>query len=424
MFKNWEEDSSCGRVSATAVRQRCWVSLAAILLGSLSAWGLPQSGKPAPPLQFTQLLQAPEGARADWDALRGKVVVLEFWRTWCSPCVYAVPHLNKLVASLDPTRFQLIYVDDEDPKVVQKFLDQVKVAGWVGIDTTSRVFTRYGSPTTVIVDGQGRIVASTYSDNLTAADLLAVADGESVKFEPAPMPEPASKGAAAPPAEAKPFYAISLSRAAPEAGRSNYGDTGVWGLRGYSAEDLLSLLYSVRKDRLLSKRPLPEGLYNLQVAWGGRDDDPDEVSTVQAAIALGLNLRVQSKTVTRKVYVLKGTEASKKMLEPTVMAMLSSTSWGYRNGKIKLINGSMEDLANGLEMGLEVPVVNETGIEGKFDAELEFSAKDGDAAKAALLKTLGLELRQEDRPIAVVEVDKREDADKAAESEPQQAPKP
>jgi uncharacterized protein (TIGR03435 family) len=97
---------------------------------------------------------------------------------------------------------------------------------------------------------------------------------------------------------------------------------------------------------------------------------------------------------------------------------------GYWKGKLKLVNGSMDALASSLEDGLEVPVVNETGIEGKFDAELEFPAKDAEAAKAALLKTLGLELIEAERPIQMLEVSPREEAKKAEEAKPQQAPKP
>jgi thiol-disulfide isomerase/thioredoxin len=402
------------------------VSICAILLGSLSAWALPEPGTPAPPLQFTQLLQAPPGAKADWNALRGKVVVLEFWATTCSSCVIEIPHLNQLAASLDPAKFQLIYVDNENPKVVQKFLAKMKMAGWVGIDTTSRVITRYGGqarPITVIVDGQGRIVTYTIPDNLTAADLLAVADGKSVKFA-SPYDEPAPKAAKASPAMVKPFYEISLSKAAIDSGRGNSHDRDDrgWDVHGYSVGELLSYINNTRTARLLPTSPLPEGLYTLRVAWAGRDDDSDEDSMVRAAVALGLNLRVQWKTLTRKVYVLKATETSKRMLEPTAMT-IPSKWWGYMNGKIKLVNGSMDDLASGLEEGLDVPVVNETGIEGKFDAELEFPAKDVEAAKAALLKTLGLELIEAERPIQMLEVSQREEAKKAEEAKPQEAPK-
>jgi thiol-disulfide isomerase/thioredoxin len=115
------------------------VSLGAILFGTLSLSALPKKGAPAPPLNSAKLVQAPLGARADWVSLRGKVVVLEFWATWCAPCVTSIPHLNQLVESLDPGRFQFISIDDEDSKLVQGFLARKKMSGWVGIDKSGAI---------------------------------------------------------------------------------------------------------------------------------------------------------------------------------------------------------------------------------------------------------------------------------------------
>jgi thiol-disulfide isomerase/thioredoxin len=78
------------------------ITLIVVLLGTASLWAHPEKGSPAPSLDRLKLLQAPVGARADWASLKGKVVVLEFWATWCSPCVASLPHLNQLVESLDP----------------------------------------------------------------------------------------------------------------------------------------------------------------------------------------------------------------------------------------------------------------------------------------------------------------------------------
>jgi uncharacterized protein (TIGR03435 family) len=108
---------------------------------------------------------------------------------------------------------------------------------------------------------------------------------------------------------------------------------------------------------------------------------------------------------------------------PTAVTTGSMMSM-YWKGKFRLVNGSMDDLASGLEEEFEVPVVNETGIKGRFDAELEFPAKDTEAAKTALLKTLGLELIEADRPIQMLEVSPRDDSKKKEESKPQATPKP
>jgi uncharacterized protein (TIGR03435 family) len=424
--------------------------IGAILPGSLFAGTLPEPGTPAPPLQFTQLLQAPPGARTDWPALRGKVVVLEFWATWCGPCLASMPHLNQLAAELDAAKFQFISVDDEDPKVVQTYLTKRKMAGWAGIDTTGSVYARYGvkdRPVTIIVGKNGRIVAATHPENVKAADLQAVADGKSVKFPSLEMP--ASAPTAKPAVIVKPLYEISLIKV-PDAKPTDQmlqmlkgEDPGVlmdmlqWGnmsagtgyidIDGRSAEKLLLTAYDIPfdKDRLIVASPLPGGLYNFHAAWAtGEDVDSLIAPSLQSAITYGLNLRVHWTTVTKKAYVLKATDASINLLTPTAMTNGSRMRSPYWKGKLRLVNESMDDLAKGLEGAFEVPVVNETGIEGRYDAELEFPAKDVEAAKAALLKTLGLELIQADRPIQMLEVSSRNDSMKKEESKPQAAPKP
>src|SRR5256885_9164516 len=115
--------------------KRVPIFILVLFSGLPHAFAIRKEGTPAPPLRLTQLLQAPPGAQADWHALHGKVVVLEFWATWCEVCVADLPQFNKLVASLDPKRFQFISVDDEDPAIVAAFLAKRKIAGWVGIDT-------------------------------------------------------------------------------------------------------------------------------------------------------------------------------------------------------------------------------------------------------------------------------------------------
>ena len=85
-----------------ALRDSLITLLVAVWLGTASLWAHPGKGTPAPPLDTLKLLQARLGARADWASLKGKVVVLEFWATWCSPCVASLPHFNELVESLDP----------------------------------------------------------------------------------------------------------------------------------------------------------------------------------------------------------------------------------------------------------------------------------------------------------------------------------
>jgi uncharacterized protein (TIGR03435 family) len=395
------------------------LTLILILFSALpAAFALPKAGTPAPPLRLTQLLQARPGAQADWNALHGKVVVLEFWATWCEVCVAELPQFNKLVASLDPKRFQFISVDDEDPAIVEAFLTKREIAGWVGIDTTGEVFRRFGvgpRPTTVIVDAQGKIVAVTHPEKLKAVDLMAVARRKSAKFEPL---EERPRDRAMQATAVKPLYQISLTKAVPDGkGASMSSGGGQMDMYGWSAEALLSMAYnSIPRDRLISLSPLPDGVFDLHAVWASGEDNTLLIAPfLQNAISFGLNLQVQWKTVTKRAYVLKKGEAGSKLLTPTAMTNKSYMR-SYSNGKMRMVNGSMDDLTVAMEEGLEIPVVNETEIKGKFDAELEFPARDAAAAQAALLNTLGLELHQEDRPITLLEIRKREDLTKSAKT--------
>jgi len=377
----------------------------------LPALALPAKGTPAPPLTTIQLLQAPKGARTAWDSLRGKVVVLEFWATWCAPCIASIPHLNQLVESLDPARFQFISIDDEDPKVVQAFLVKKKIGGWVGVDIRGSVFAQYGvnsRPTTIVVDTRGKVVAATQMDDLNAADLEAVAEGKSAAFKPA-MEIVTQNAAVFPSAVVHPLFSVSFSKAAPGSKFSmvKHPPTGTDFL-GIDAGTLLTYIWDPIGQRAVLKSPVPEGLYDLRVELAGVPNAQTS-SIVQTAVFCGLHLQVEPRTITKREYVLRATNASQKLLSPSVSNR--ETLRGYWNGRLVISKGSMDDLAFALETGLENPVVNQTGIKGYFDARFNFKQGNIDDANDVLRKILGLELvpGTQDRPVTLLELTKQEE---------------
>jgi uncharacterized protein (TIGR03435 family) len=385
------------------------ITLVAVLLGTASLWALPEKGTPAPPLDTLKLLQAPFGERADWASLKGKVVVLEFWATWCSPCVASLPHFNQLVESLDPAKFQFISIDDEDLKAVQTFLTKKKMSGWVGVDASGGVFGLYGvesRPTTIIVDGNGKIVAVTEIDSVSAADLQAVAEGKNVAFKPT-MEITEASVPSSPDAE-RSLFAVSVSKASPDAKMvlAKHPPTG-WDLLGESADGLMTDVFNVFGNRYVLKDPLPEGRYDVRVNSG---DAPQAVidSVVQQAVLAALHLQIQSKTLTGPAYILRATDANKKLLSPS--ASTHAVKRGYWHGNFLLMNGTMDDLAYVLATGLENPVLNETGIDGTYDARFKVAGGDVDILNAILKETLGLELvpGNQEMSITVLEVSKQE----------------
>jgi uncharacterized protein (TIGR03435 family) len=385
------------------------ITFTVVLLGTASLGALPEKGTSAPPLDTLKLLQAPLGERADWASLKGKVVVLEFWATWCSPCVASLPHFNQLVESLDPAKFQFISIDDEDLKAVQIFLIKKKMSGWVGVDASGAVFGLYGvesRPTTIIVDRNGKIVAVTEIDSVSAADLQAVAEGRDVAFKPT-MEITETSVPSSPDAE-RSLFAVSVSKASPDAKTAiaKHPPTGT-DLLGEDADGLMTDVFNVFGNRYVLKDPLPEGRYDVRV---NSVDVPQSMidSVVQQAVLAALHLQIHSKTLTRPAYILRATDANKKLLSPS--ASTHAVKRGYWHGNFLLMNGTMDDLAYVLATGLENPVLNETGIDGTYDARFKVAGGDVDNLNAILKKTLGLELvpGNQEMSITVLEVSKQE----------------
>ncbi|MCS6856866.1 MAG: TlpA family protein disulfide reductase [Sandaracinaceae bacterium] len=93
--------------------------------------------------------------------LRGQVLIVDFWASWCKPCAEAMPHLDRLFTSYSDRGLRVIGVSqDESEAGVRMFLRRVRVSFPVVLDATHEVAGRYGPshmPTTFFVDRKGSI---------------------------------------------------------------------------------------------------------------------------------------------------------------------------------------------------------------------------------------------------------------------------
>ncbi|SPE51041.1 hypothetical protein SBV1_1260010 [Verrucomicrobia bacterium] len=125
----------------------------------------PELGKAGPPLNVAKVLQAPADAAITWEALRGKVVVIDFWATWCGGCRKSIPHWNELVGSFKGKPVQFVAITDENEQVVAQFLKRTPIQSWVGVDGVGRPsadpYHIVGVPTVVLVNQEGLVVAVT-----------------------------------------------------------------------------------------------------------------------------------------------------------------------------------------------------------------------------------------------------------------------
>lgn len=118
--------------------------------------------KPAPALKLKNL----EGVTHDLAQLKGRVVLINFWATWCPPCRREMPSMERLLQQFKGEAFSVLAVNvGETPDTIDAFTSQLDtpLTFPILLDTRSHALQAWkvaGLPTTFLVDPRGRIVAS------------------------------------------------------------------------------------------------------------------------------------------------------------------------------------------------------------------------------------------------------------------------
>ena len=116
------------------------------------------SGNLAPDFTITDI----EGKKLALSDYRGKVVLLDFWATWCTPCREEIPHFVEMQQKYGPKGFQVVGISmDDDAKPVKAFYQEYKMnyPVAVGDDKLAESFGGVlGLPVNFIIDSDGRIV--------------------------------------------------------------------------------------------------------------------------------------------------------------------------------------------------------------------------------------------------------------------------
>ncbi len=127
-----------------------------------AAYVSPTFPRPAPELGMTDLA----GETLDWERLRGHVVLVDFWATWCAPCRKSMPELQALQELHADRGFRVIGLAIDEPQAARKVRDFIaakKIAYPIGLDTGGNpAWRRFGVravPAAFLVDSEGQIVA-------------------------------------------------------------------------------------------------------------------------------------------------------------------------------------------------------------------------------------------------------------------------
>jgi peroxiredoxin len=148
------------------MRPGVWVLGAAITIAAVFALYAGSStpvqvgrGTPAPDFSLTSLT----GNRiVDLDSLSGKVVLVNFWATWCKPCEDEMPAMERLYQTLSGSGFELIAISvDDDRALVESFAARLGLSFPILLDPSqdaARAYQTFRFPESLLVDRDGVVV--------------------------------------------------------------------------------------------------------------------------------------------------------------------------------------------------------------------------------------------------------------------------
>lgn len=140
------------------------VLLLLVVAGFLTAflWNADQNpplvGKPMPDFS----LEADKGGKVSLDDYKGKILVLNFWASWCQPCIEELPSLDAFARTFQGKGVEVVAVSvDDDDKAYNDFLQKHPLAMKTVRDREKRASINYGTfkyPETYIADRNGHLL--------------------------------------------------------------------------------------------------------------------------------------------------------------------------------------------------------------------------------------------------------------------------
>jgi uncharacterized protein (TIGR03435 family) len=348
----------------------------------------PASAAPkAPNFKVAVVRNAPAAKIYGLSDLKGKIVYLDFWATWCQPCVAGIPRTNRLIDSLKGQPVVFLSITDEPADVIEKFQKTHEIKSWVGIDEAGSVIKAYhvvGRPTGYLIGKDGALLAEIAPEDLNEGDVRSAIAG---LFVPKPVAwAGAPKNQAAVAAAEKPYFEVRISPASGEPTLIS-GDDGLEA-RSLDFASNVAWIWKMERDQVLvDSAPVAGFNFSLKSPRGGIEGGRELLkSAVQSAFHV--TVAPEKRETDALVLTLSAAKDSPrpKLGAEGVKSGLMASGGGRLLGK-----APMSEVAHSLWMSLQMPVIDETGLKGDYDFDLEWKYGDR-AALDGLLASQGLTL--------------------------------
>lgn len=383
-----------------------------------------QNNQSVPFFRFKGLMNA-QKPEASINELKGKIVILEFWATWCGPCIPAITHLDAIQKNY-PDQVQVVAISDETPERIERFIKNKPNSLWFLSDPDHSMQTYFpyqAIPHSVIIDQTGKLVINTSPDQITKEVIDKLLQNKTVSIKEKKdaysgfdfmkdyFPKPAGFN----------DYSFEIQPKIPGGfpiGK-RYAPNNEWyGRRVTMINNSLDLIY-----RNIYNTTIPRLVYE-GVSKEMFDPKNSEQYCIDVIVPKGkeaelsrymqeqikkLDLPYKARIEIRQVECYVFTVADPSVLE----SLRSKASKGNNTASNQPMiiratnynkkNVPLNDLFNHFEQFgiLKIPIVDETRLSGTFDLTFEFDAENPNSFKNELSK-LGLKAERKTKDIEML----------------------
>lgn len=362
--------------------------------------------------------KAPDIQVAEWVAntpvapdLNQKFIVLEFWATWCAPCLKAVPHMNTLQEKF-ANRQDLLFVSisDEAPEKIRRTLQKVDMRALVAADDAQKTFRSFGVqsiPATVLIDPKRTVRWVGHPTDLDEKILQRFLNGQlKGKSKTSAAPTETVKAGEVPKPAALYRFEVTEGDPALKKGKTSGSSAGPNGVevnfQNFTLAEILAALMDFPDNQIRLPEDFAAKVLTVQYTdptFQVFYEKPEEAIEVrQAAMEHLVRLLLHAFALEQKevfeeepVYVLRVRDASKLSASSDVVSHMSMD-----NDLLAVGNMPLKSVAMGISRLMDIKLYDETGLMQAYDLTIRAGSME------QLQKSLaeyGLEMTQAPRPV-------------------------
>lgn len=356
-------------------------------------------------VEIEQYLQASEDHYSPED-LEGKAVLLEFWATWCAPCVASMPHLNQLANQFEDKPIHFISVTAEKEDVVEHFLERNKINGWIGLDTNRSVFKAFDVnfiPKTILLYPDGNLAAITKAEEVTPTVLNRLLEQKPLNVKMEERPKVSANPKKKDNKEDESFlYQIHIKQTDKTGGlmRTNPNE-GIFEADAITLKDYISRASGIPSIRIFGADTLLDSYLEVKIKTPEVRKDKFSSLMIQS-LENAFDIEVNETTRQEEVYVMTAPNGVTKGLKKKD-SRTSHTS--FDAGVFAASAAPISNLQNQASYVTGEIILDETQLDEKYSWTVNYDTTNKMSVLDSLESNLGLKVENETREIEVIQVE-------------------